>query len=118
MAPADIYGDVWAMHVGAIHDGGLEMPLCHLVLSKDHFDVTYVCVGGIHVVPDDVYWDVWVIHLSAIHGGVLDMASCQLRLSQGPIWYIGTLSGIVQINFIVLLLLFRCYLISVEESRF
>ena len=70
------------------------------------------------MVPDDVYWDVWVIHLSAIHGGVLDMASCQLRLSQGPIWYIGALSEIVQINFIVLLLLFRCYLISVEESRF
>ena len=57
-----------------------------------------VCVGGIYVVPDDVYWDVWVIHLSAIHGGVLDMASWQLRLSQGPIWYIGTLSGIVQIH--------------------
>ena len=55
MAPADIYGDVWAMHVGAIHDGGLEMPLCHLVLSKDHFDVTYVCVRALHVVPDDVY---------------------------------------------------------------
>ena len=66
--------------------------------TRDHFDATNLCVGGIHVVPDDVYWDVWVIHLSAIHGGVLDMASLQLRLSQGQIWYIGTLSGIVQIH--------------------
>ena len=81
-----------------IHGEGLEMSLWHLVLSKDHFDVTYVCVGGIYVVPDYVYWDVWVIYLSAIHGGDLDMASWQLRLSQGPIWYIGTLSGIVQIH--------------------
>ena len=42
---------------------------------KDHYDRTYVCVGGIHVVPDDVYGEVWVIHASALHGGVLEMAS-------------------------------------------
>ena len=46
-----------------------------LGLSKDHFDITYLCIRGIHGVADDVYGEVWVIHPSAIHGGVLEMAS-------------------------------------------
>ena len=74
MAPDDVYGDVWVINVSAIHGGGLEISLWHLVLSKDHFDVTYVCVGGKHVVPDDVYGNGLVIHISAVHGGVLEMS--------------------------------------------
>ena len=44
-------------------------------LSKDHCDITYLCIRGIHGVADDVYGEVWVIHPSAIHAGVLEMAS-------------------------------------------
>ena len=50
---------------------------CHYNIRfcpMDHFDATYLCVGGIHVVPDDVYGEVWVILVSAIHIGVLEMS--------------------------------------------
>ena len=41
--------------------------------TRDHFDATNLCVGGIHVVPDDVYGNVCVITVSAIHGEGLEM---------------------------------------------
>ena len=50
---------------------------CHYDIwfcPRDHFDATYMCVGGIHVVPDDVYGDVWIILDSFIHIGVLEMS--------------------------------------------
>ena len=41
---------------------------------RDHFHVTFVCVGGIHEVAYDVNGDVCAISVSAIHGEGLEMS--------------------------------------------
>ena len=73
-AEDDVYGDIWVIHASAIHGGVLEMSLRHLVLAKDHFHVSYVCLGGMCEAADDVYGHGLVIHISAVHGGALGMS--------------------------------------------
>ena len=71
MGPDEGFEDVWDIHAGVVHGGGLEKSSWHLALHKDHFDISYVRFGGGHVGPDEGFGDVWDIHAGVVHGGGL-----------------------------------------------
>ena len=75
VGPYEGYGDVWVIHVIAVHDKGLEMSSFHLALHKDHFDILYVRFGGGHVGPDEGFGDVWDIHACVVHERGLEVSS-------------------------------------------
>ena len=74
VGPYEGYGDVWVIHVIAVHDKGLEMSSFHLALHKDHFDILYVRFCGGHVGPDEGFGDVWDIHASVVLDRGLEMS--------------------------------------------
>ena len=82
VGPDGGYGHVWDIHASVVHDRGLEMSSWHLVLHKDHFDISYVRFGGGYVGPDDEFGDVWDIPASVVHDRGLEMLSWHLALSK------------------------------------